>query len=115
MPKLVDPKKIRVVARKSNLRSFTYSAYVSKKTGALLRIKAGCRTWYSFDDAIAHYSGDGRYAPSKWTDAELARKQVNFPSDYRREWAERFEARSILRNLRRDTAKVQRRIRARRA
>jgi len=36
---------VRYVSRESNLRRFVYTARVCKRTGRLLGIMAGCRSW----------------------------------------------------------------------
>lgn len=43
-------------------RDFRVRAYINSKTGRVLRVTAGCRTWKDFTEAVAHYSGGGRYA-----------------------------------------------------
>jgi hypothetical protein len=42
--------------------------YVSRATGRVTKITAGCRTWESFEQAMAHYIGGGPYKQCKWLD-----------------------------------------------
>lgn len=43
------------VSRTLNLRKYMYTAYIRKSDLKVARIVAGCRTWYSFEGALAHY------------------------------------------------------------
>lgn len=52
------------------VRRYTYMAYVSKATGKLIHIVAGCRDWKSFHEAFEHYRGHSRYT-DKWSDANV--------------------------------------------
>lgn len=101
------------LARHSNLRSFTYTVYISEVDGRVLRITAGCHIWRSFDIAFKHYHGEGPYAPAKWTDnyiATLHPHQLSFELR-----AYRWEARAILKHLQEDARVRGGRILAQRA
>jgi hypothetical protein len=91
---------IKKIVRRANIRSYSYVAYVVKANGRLLKIKAGCRTWYSFGEAREHY--DGRHGMNtifsttspRWSDAWLMPRP---------EWsAHRDEARAIIDKLQAD-------------
>jgi hypothetical protein len=69
------------------IRDYTYTAYLSRETGKLLRITAGCRTWRTFAEAEQHYGSEEK----DWSDDQLEGRP------YR--WAARLEARRILDRL----------------
>lgn len=95
------------VERRANIRHFTYRAHLSPKTGRLLKIVAGCRTWKTFLEAELHYQGLGHLDDSiKWSDG-------NTPLDYVEKWARRYEARFIIAKLENDVRDAQRNLRAR--
>lgn len=73
-------RKPHIIRRRTNIRDYSFNVHLSRSTGKLLKIRAGCRTWLSFADALAHYRGDGPYAPSKYRPAhfnEMRDKMVN--------------------------------------
>ena len=47
-------------------RPYTITAKLSKATGLVLQVSAGCRTWNDFTEALAHYAGGGRYEVGHW-------------------------------------------------
>lgn len=47
-------------------RHYNVRAVVSKNTGRVLHIYAGCRHWRSFDEALAHYAGHGSCYTPRW-------------------------------------------------
>jgi len=115
---------VRYVSRESNLRRYVYTARVCKLTGRLLGIRAGCRRWKNFRDALDHYGiheqawrrnpvacdkWQNQYGEARLRDGEGHVINTSYP----RWWAERQEARELLRKLRRDVQKIQRRIRRR--
>jgi hypothetical protein len=107
-------KTIRIVSRECNIRYFTYEAHVCTTTGRLLIIQAGCRRWQTFDRADAHYGTDTIIPLARhWTDDHIFGAD-NIRNDQLRRFAERLEARVLLRRLREDTEAVQARIRRRR-
>lgn len=72
------------------IRDYTYTAHVSKATGKLSKITAGCRTWKSFKEADRHYERD------KWNEHHYGTFIALTPKAF----AQRLEARSILARLR---------------
>lgn len=55
-----------VVSDGMQRRRYRVRAYVDRKTGKVLVIKAGCRTWRTFAEAMAHYVGGGAYQCTYW-------------------------------------------------
>ena len=78
------------------LRQHVYVATVNATTGALIDIRAGCRTWHSFDAAKRHY--DGVSLPYVWQHnnncIDYGFDRISIERYY---W--RHEARRILRSL----------------
>ena len=74
------------VKRAANIRRYVYVATLSKKTGRLLHITAGCQKWKTFQEAYSHYN-----RPPRWSDAHLG--------DDCHLLAQRTEARSLLQRL----------------
>ena len=71
---------------------YTYTATVDALTGKLVHIRAGCRTWGSFDAARKHYDGVSR--PGEWPDnANADYKRGGRPAEL---YFHRWEAREIL-------------------
>jgi ABC-type transport system substrate-binding protein len=96
------------VSREGNIRQWTYTAHLSV-TGKLLRITAGCRTWKTFEDAFAHYHGEGPYKVYRWSDQWVA---FNINQQDYHIWRE--ESRAILGRLSCDVLKKTNKIRAKR-
>jgi hypothetical protein len=87
----------------SNIRGFTYTAFIKKKTGRLMRITTGCRNWKSFEEARNHYRGHTPNRP-EWSDAYILRHLssiLDLGASIRglTRYSEREEARAILRRL----------------
>lgn len=75
---------IKKISRECNIRTYTYTAHISKATGRLIKITAGCRAWKTFAAAELHYqTGD-------WKDGN-----PTHPDRYGR----RAEVRAILHRL----------------
>lgn len=55
-------KPYKLISERMHLRRYRVRAYLSPSTGRVLRIRAGCRTWRSIAEAVAHYAGGGPYA-----------------------------------------------------
>lgn len=94
-----------------HIRRYTYRAFLNRKTGRLLRIEAGCRTWHSFTEAKNHYNGLGlnpEFASSNIADVLKIRLWDGVMI-----YAQRWEAREVLRKLERKVAKRQRYIKSR--
>lgn len=104
---------VKIISLQSYLRpALTYKAHVSNRTGKLLRITAGCRTWSSFDVAAAHYRGEGPYwSGNKWCDSQID-VCLNEGSWIVAAWRE--EARRILKRLSGEVEIAQGRIKRRR-
>lgn len=52
-------------------RGYKYVAFLRPKTGSIIRIRAGCRSWKSFERAFRHYHADnphGPLCPKRWSD-----------------------------------------------
>jgi hypothetical protein len=47
-------------------RPYFITAKLNRATGRVLGIKAGCRRWRDFTEALAHYTGGGRYNVDRW-------------------------------------------------
>lgn len=97
-----------VLSIRSNLRpQYIYRATLTKR-GKLKHIVAGCRTWRTWESAFRHYHSQ-RGLP-RWTDEQieaLPEKDMFGRHRRRREWAERTEARAILRRLADNTHRMQ--------
>ena len=104
---------VRFVSRECNIRNYRYSAHVDKRTGRVLKITAGCRTWRTFAAAFAHYEhGKGAFGASRWEWSVLNAMQAKGEwASYRMRYADRQEAIRLLHKLRADVIKVQLRIR----
>lgn len=89
---------IKTIYRDCNIRSYRYKAYVSKRTGVLLHLTAGCRTWGSFAEAFRHYS-DG--SPNwRWNKDTMEALRVGYDRwEHARRVAQRMEATELLRKL----------------
>jgi hypothetical protein len=107
-----------IIRRYLNIRDYKFSAHLSRATGKLLKIHAGCRTWLSFADALEHYTGGGKYAPTKYSAAHFTTLQESMAGNdrwrdtlrtYTRERAEQLECQLLLGKLERDVAKWQER------
>lgn len=77
------------VKRAMNIRSYTGRAFISKKTGALLRVTMGCRCWKNFRIAFQHYASIETWGRRYWTNPT-----TNF--DCYAEWK---ESQRLLQNL----------------
>lgn len=95
MKSKVETKKF---SREANIRDYRYTVTVNKKTGAVIKIEAGCRTWQSFREATDHYRAEGHL---RWSDAWIKR---NCPYSADRTRAERIEAQEIIFRLNCDVA-----------
>lgn len=112
---------LRYVSRESNLRHYTYTARICKMTGRLLGVRAGCRRWKNFRDALDHYGVHEQawrrspVACEKWRNdhGRAILNQAEGWKPYAVWFAERREARELLKKLRRDVQIIQRRIRRR--
>lgn len=83
-------KAFKTVSIESNIRDWVYTAYIGK-TGRLLSIRAGCRTWKDFTAARHHYYPDDPHA--RWGSLWL-KNNTDF-----RAYAWHLEARAILQKL----------------
>lgn len=97
-----ETKKISI---KCIIRNYTYTAHVSKATGRLLKITAGCRTWKSFELARDHYRGFG--LGCGWSDQAIN----DYSTSPWKRFAHRLEARRILDRLDFEVGANQRRLR----
>lgn len=88
------PRRFKTFNIKCNIRHYTYSARVDTKTLKLFNIKAGCRTWPTFEHAKAHY--DGALGRNSWTDRVILQPDALHTYVIQHGIASRMEARSIL-------------------
>ena len=44
-----------IEVKQTDVRGYFYRAIMRRKTGSLVCIQAGCRTWRTFEDANEHY------------------------------------------------------------
>lgn len=58
--------KHRVFNDRMHNRDYRVRVFCNAKTGRLLAIRAGCRHWQSFEQALAHYSGGWPYKARRW-------------------------------------------------
>jgi hypothetical protein len=56
----------KVLRRYADVRGYTYVVWLKRKSGRVVEITAGCRTWDSFKEALAHY--DPTDPDAKWSD-----------------------------------------------
>lgn len=82
-------------SRESNMRDYTYTAYLHPTTGKLHHIQAGCRNWKTWDEAKAHYQPTAPHA--RWGKAWVA--TLDKGATHPRYAAERLEALAILYKL----------------
>lgn len=95
------------ITRRTNIRDYAYTVWVTKKTGRVVKLRAGCRRWSSFRAAVDHYASDvvnwlGR--PARWHDDYVNGDAMML--------LHRTEARAILQRLGEDVAAYGRKIAA---
>lgn len=75
-------KNVFVVTERMVNRSYLVHVRVSKKTGKVLSIRAGCRRWDSFEEALEHYGSKSRWGTMQnlldQDDANLQNKRNSF-------------------------------------
>lgn len=54
-------KAVYIITERMLSRSYIVHVRVSKATGKVLRIRAGCRQWDSFEEALTHYGSLSRW------------------------------------------------------
>lgn len=100
----------RVFVVKAMQRDYRYRVYVTKRSGKVRCIVAGCRYWPTFAVAFAHYRGE-RPGCSQWSN-EAIKALMTSSFDSAKGWHTieyRGEARAILRTLENKVRKYQRR------
>lgn len=97
--KKVSPLRIH----RRSMRGYTYSAYLRRGTGSLIKIKAGCRMWRTFEEAFAHYDPHAKrlswQTPRRWSDDWML-SAIALNEDTLLNWLKhRVDARNTLRYL----------------
>lgn len=101
-----------IVQRESNIRYYTYKAYLDPKTGRIRRIVAGCRNWKNFAEVRRHYYPAQNNTSVRWSDAWVEKWKETLPEERDTRLYNRREARGLIAKLERDVKARQRLIRA---
>lgn len=92
-------------------RGYTYRAIITRKTGALLAVRSGCRHWRNFEKAFAHYNPHGKRFLDwpRWSDGWI----LSSPNDdtIARTLQNRFDSRQTLLRLQKRVEAKRRQIR----
>jgi hypothetical protein len=93
-------------------RRYWFKAITTRKTGAVLAVRAGCRHWRNFDAAFAHYDAHakkGIWGWPRWSDGWiLSARDSRNPGVVEQRLYERHHARVTLHWLKEKVEDAQR-------